>query len=45
LRERQEELSLALQKEALERARARLLPKLRIDAEKELIEERRKLRK
>jgi FKBP-type peptidyl-prolyl cis-trans isomerase (trigger factor) len=44
LKVRQKELGLALQKEAIEEAREALMPKLRKDAEKELIDERSKLK-
>ena len=43
-RERQKELGLALQKQAIESARCGLLPKLRQDAKEELITERLKRR-
>jgi peptidyl-prolyl cis-trans isomerase SurA len=43
MKERQKEIGTALQKEAIEAARAEVLPKLRKDAKEELIDERLKL--
>jgi peptidyl-prolyl cis-trans isomerase SurA len=43
LQERQKEFGMALQKQALESARASVMPKLRKDAKEELIEERLKV--
>jgi peptidyl-prolyl cis-trans isomerase SurA len=42
-KERQQQLGMALQKQALENARAAVMPKLRRDAKEELIDERLKL--